>query len=169
MVRAGVFHCKTELFLISVTFYACCNKIQIQHRGLLQYRNLSKIHLKLKPNEFLFAHNLFLSTLRPRQNGRHFANNIFKCNFLMKMFEFQLRFQWSLFPRVKLTIFHHWFRWWLGADQATSHYLNQGWEVYWRIYASLGLNELIGQLFWNFALSTAAIVLCHVQSFKVIG
>ena len=28
------------------------------------------------------------------------------------------------------------------ADEATSHYLNQWWEVYWRIYASLGLNEL---------------------------
>ena len=26
------------------------------------------------------------------------------------------------------------------ADQATSHYLSQWWSVYWRIYASLGLN-----------------------------
>ena len=28
----------------------------------------------------------------------------------MKMFKFRLRFHWSLFPRVQLTIFHHWFR-----------------------------------------------------------
>ena len=28
----------------------------------------------------------------------------------MKMYKFQLRFHWSLFPRVQLTIFHHWFR-----------------------------------------------------------
>ena len=28
----------------------------------------------------------------------------------MKMFEFRLRFHWSLFPRVQLTIFQHWFR-----------------------------------------------------------
>ena len=61
----------------------------------------------------------------------------------MKMFEFRLRFHWSLFPMVWLTIFQHWFRWWLGAGEATSHYLNQWWLVYWRIYASLGLNELI--------------------------
>ena len=27
------------------------------------------------------------------------------------------------------------------AKQVTSHYLNQWWLVYWRIYASLGLNE----------------------------
>ena len=60
----------------------------------------------------------------------------------MKMYEFRLRFHWSLFLRVQLTIFQHWFRWWLDADQATSHYLYQWWLGYWRIYASLGLNEL---------------------------
>ena len=43
----------------------------------------------------------------------------------MKIHEFRLRFHWSLL-----------------AGQATSHYLNQWWLVYWRIYASLGLNEL---------------------------
>ena len=60
----------------------------------------------------------------------------------MKMFEFRLKFHWSLFLRVQLTIFQHWFRQWLGAVQATSHYLNQWWLDYRRIYASLGLNEL---------------------------
>ena len=60
----------------------------------------------------------------------------------MEMYEFLLRFHWSLFPRFKLTILQHWFQWWLGADQATSHYLNQWWFVYWRIYVPLGLNEL---------------------------
>ena len=66
-------------------------------------------------------------------------SNAFSC---MKMLEFQLKFHWSLFLRVQLTIVHHWFRWWLGADQTASHYLNQWWLDYWRIYASLGLNEL---------------------------
>ena len=28
----------------------------------------------------------------------------------MKIYKFRLRFHWSLFPRVQLTIFHHWFR-----------------------------------------------------------
>ena len=27
-----------------------------------------------------------------------------------KMYEFRLRFHWSLFPKVQLTIAHHWFR-----------------------------------------------------------
>ena len=83
-----------------------------------------------------------LNTLRPRQNSRHFPNDIFKCIFLNENVEFLLKFQWSLFPRVQFTIFQHWFRQWLGAVQATSHYLNQWWLVYWCIYASPGLNEL---------------------------
>ena len=71
----------------------------------------------------------------------------------MKMYEFRLRFHWRLFLRVQLIIFQHWLRLWLGADQATSHYLNQWWLFYWRIYASLGLNELMQShhhvYFWN--------------------
>ena len=60
----------------------------------------------------------------------------------MKMYEFQLKFHWSLFLKVQLIILQHWFRYWLDSDQATSHYLNQWWLGYWRIYASLGLNGL---------------------------
>ena len=51
----------------------------------------------------------------------------------MKMLKLRLRFHWNLFPRVQLAIF----------GQATSHCLKQWWLVYWRIYASLGLNELM--------------------------
>ena len=55
----------------------------------------------------------------------------------MTMLESRLRFDWSLFPRVQLSIFQHW--------SAPSHYLNQWWLFYRRIYASLGLNELFKQ------------------------
>ena len=51
-------------------------------------------------------------------------------------------FHWSLFIRYELTIFDHWFRQWLCADQATSHYLKLWWLVYRRIYASLDVNGL---------------------------
>ena len=60
----------------------------------------------------------------------------------MKMFEFRLKFHWSLFLRVQLTIIQHCIRERLGTVQVTSHYLNQWWLVHWRIYASLALNEL---------------------------
>ena len=46
----------------------------------------------------------------------------------MKMYQFRSKFHWSLFRRVRLTICQHWFRKWLKADQATSHYLNQCWH-----------------------------------------
>ena len=55
------------------------------------------------------------------------ADDIFKCIFWTKMVIFRLKFYWNLFPEVQLTINQHWFRWWLGTEQATSHYLNQCW------------------------------------------
>ena len=45
----------------------------------------------------------------------------------MKSCVLWLNFRRSLFPRVQLMIFQHWFRKWLGAEKATSHYLNQCW------------------------------------------
>ena len=56
----------------------------------------------------------------------------------MKMMEFRLKFHWSLFLWVLLTISEHWFRWWLGTDQATSNYLNQCWPDYWHICGTRG-------------------------------
>ena len=69
----------------------------------------------------------------------------------MKMYKYRLRFHWSWFPRIQITIFQHWFRWWLGTGQATSHPLNQWWLVYWCIYASLKLIYLYLQdsLLWT--------------------
>ena len=55
-------------------------------------------------------HTCWLNTLRPRRNEQHSADDIFKHISSMKMFEFRLQFHWSLFPRVQLTIFQHWFR-----------------------------------------------------------
>ena len=44
---------------------------------------------------------LSINTLRTRQNGRHFPDAFS----WMQMYKFQLRFHWSLFLRVQLTIF----------------------------------------------------------------
>ena len=79
------------------------------------------------------------NTLRPRQSGRHFPDDISKCIFLNKNVWIPLK---NLFLGFDLTIFQHWFRSWLNADQATSYYLNQWWLLYWRIYTSLNLNEM---------------------------
>ena len=43
-----------------------------------------------------------INILRPRQNGRHFANNIFNAFSWMKMNELPLKFHWDLFLGVQL-------------------------------------------------------------------
>ena len=72
-----------------------------------------------------------------------FQTLLFSNGFLwMIMHEFRIKCHWSLFPGVQLTIFPHWFKQWLGDDQATTHYLNYWWLDYRRIHASFGLNDL---------------------------
>ena len=64
----------------------------------------------------------------PGQNGNHFGRRHFRFHFfLMKMIKLPLNFHWNMFAWVQLTISQHWFRHWLGAEQATSHYLNGWW------------------------------------------
>ena len=60
-----------------------------------------------------------------------------------KIYQFWLKFHWNLIVKVQLTIVQHWLRQWLGTNQATGHCVKQWGLVYWRIYASLGLNEII--------------------------
>ena len=43
------------------------------------------------------------------QNGRHFANDIFKCIFINGSVVFRFKFHWSLFLKVQLIISQHWF------------------------------------------------------------
>ena len=115
--------------------------IQIIHFSLDDCENmytLSCHHHPIGSTNYLPLFN----TLRPRQMDAISQTPFSNAFSWMKMFEFRLRFHWRLFLRFQITIFQHWFRYWLGAVQATSHYLKQWWLVYWRIYASLGLNEL---------------------------
>ena len=70
---------------------------------------------------------------------RRMFSNSFSCK---KIVVFCFQFHQKLLPRVWLIINQHWFRQWLGADQAPSHYLTNDGLVYRRIYVSLGLNEL---------------------------
>ena len=62
--------------------------------------------------------------LSPEQNGPHFANDILKCIFVNEKFVFWLNSHRSLVLRVHLTTSQCWFKQWLGAEQATGHYLD---------------------------------------------
>ena len=83
--------------------------------------------------------------LRPRQNGRHFPD-IFKCIFLNENVWISIKISLKFVPNdpiinfptlVQIMTWH----------QATSHYLNQCWLIYWSIYAPLCLNELNSGMF----------------------
>ena len=50
------------------------------------------------------------NTLRARQDGRHFPDDIFKRIFLNQMYEFLLRFHWNLFSKGQSKISQHWLR-----------------------------------------------------------
>ena len=51
-----------------------------------------------------------LNTLTPRPNGAIFQTTHSNPFSWIKIFEFRLKFHWSLFLRFQLTIFQHWFR-----------------------------------------------------------
>ena len=75
-----------------------------------------------------------------------FCSGISKCIVFHETVSISLKISLKIFLRYQLSILQHWSRQWLGAVQATSHYLNQWWLVCWRIYASRGLTGLKIQL-----------------------
>ena len=83
------------------------------------------------------------NTLRPRQNGRHFADDIFKYIFLNKNAWISLKISLKFVPRVQINNILA-----LVQIMAWRRLGDKPWSepmmvLYWRIYASLGLNELI--------------------------
>ena len=111
------------------------------------------IHIYMHVTEWIIIYfNDGLLAVRTQQTSTHWGRDetatISQTTFSnafswMKMYEFRFRIHWSLFLKLKLTIFQHWFASWFATDPAISHYPNQWWLVYWRIYVSLGLNEVV--------------------------
>ena len=89
-------------------------------------------------NQYAGAFWRCFNTLRPRQNGRHFADDIFKCIFLNENVWIPLKTSLAFVPKGPINNIPT-----LVQVMATSHYLNQWWLIYRRIFASLGLNELM--------------------------
>ena len=46
-----------------------------------------------------------------------------------KKIVFLIKFHWLIFVRFQLIISQHWFWWWLGSEQAISHYVNRWWPI----------------------------------------
>ena len=91
----------------------------------------------------LHSSNINVNTLRPRQNGRHFADDIFKYISLNENVWISIKNSLKFVPKGPISnIPALGQRSWLGADQVTSHNLSQWWLDYRRIYTILGFNEL---------------------------
>ena len=73
-----------------------------------------------------------INKLGIRQNGHHFAEDIFKLIFVNENVCIQISL--IFVPTVQLTICQHWFRYWLGDEKAKIHYLNQWWSPTEDIY-----------------------------------
>ena len=84
---------------------------------------------------------VLFNTLRPRQNGRHFSDDIFKCIFLNENVWLLVKV-WMKFvpkgPTNTIAALVHIMAW---RRPGNNHCLNQWCLVYWRIYPSLGLTE----------------------------
>ena len=82
------------------------------------------------------------NTLRPRQNGCHLADAIFKGIFVNENVWIPNKISLKFVPKGSINNNPALVQVIAWTVQATSHYLNQWWLDYRRIYASCGLNEL---------------------------
>ena len=78
-----------------------------------------------------------VNTLRPRRNEQNFADDIFKRIFCNENVWISIYISLKFVPKGPINNIPA-YSW-----TAPSHYLNQWWLVYRRIYASLGLNEVM--------------------------
>ena len=124
-----------------MSFYCLKTGKYINHLRTELFRKNKLNHFTFKTPTYVVQTYLLINTLRPRQNGRHFTDDIFKCIFLYENAWIPIWISLNVVPKGPINnipaLVQHWF-----ADQATSHYLNQWWLDHRRIYASLGLNEL---------------------------
>ena len=82
-------------------------------------------------------------TLRPKQNCRHFPDDIFKCIFLNEKVWLLIKMSWKFVPNGPfddIIAVGHIMAWRRPGDKPLSEPI---WLIYCRIYASLGINVLI--------------------------
>ena len=82
------------------------------------------------------------NTLWPTHNCRYLVDNIFKSILLNENAWISLKMWLKWVPKVRISNIPALVQIMAWRRQARSHYVNQWWLVYWRIYASLGLNDL---------------------------
>ena len=128
-------------------------------RCIIENRNTNRGRLLA----FITDNRMSLNTLWSRQNGRRFADDIFKCILLYGNFRsiFWLNYHWNLFSMVKLAINQHLFREWLDAKQASSHYIDQWWSCLPTHICVTWLQWVISFIYWIFI-----VIWCDIVTHK---
>ena len=111
----------TTLSRILPTYFGTIRILDLSHNNIKQLNG--EIFLLTHPVAVLFLHGNKLTTLPPAVGtvkylthwGRHKMDAISQTTLSnafswTNMIEFRFKFHWSLFLRVQLTIFHHWFK-----------------------------------------------------------
>ena len=100
------------------------------------------IHILIRRHLYIETGPWRFNTLRPRQNGLHFADGIFKHIILNANGSVSIKISPKFVPKDPINNIRHWFRYWLGVDQARSNYPNQWCIDFRHIYVLQDLNEL---------------------------
>ena len=99
-------------------------------------------HLPRTGNTILVTLSSYFNTLRPRQDGRHFPDDIFKCIFLNENARISLKISLKVVPKVRINnipALVQIMAWRRPGDKPLSEPMMVSLPM---IYASLGLNEL---------------------------
>ena len=108
---------------------------------------------------------VWLNTMGPGQNGRHFSDDIFKCLFLNENIRISIEISLKFVPRGPINnipALSQIMAWRRSGDKP----LSERCLVYWRIYASLGPDELTEN--WCMMTFSALLAFCAGNS-SVIG
>ena len=84
----------------------------------------------------------FINPLRPRQNGRHFPDDIFKCIFLNGNIWMWIKISLKIVLKVLINNIPALVQTMAWHQPGNKPLSEQCWLAYWCIYALLGLNEL---------------------------
>ena len=120
--------------LVKFSFHWCVQNSTGRTNGLVQ--NGRK---PVTPSTSIITYNI--KTLRAKQDGCDFADAFSYLLYWIKIIAF--KFNCNLSPKVQLMVWQHLVKWFIGAKQTTSHYLNQ-WlpSLFMYICVTLGLNDL---------------------------
>ena len=112
------------IYLWWVGIFVCMPHIEHLNKTVTRLLRLNKTYIYHYIVSLWYVTLSPMNTLKPEQNGWHFAGDIFKCIFIeWEYLHFDSNF--CLFIMIQFILNQCWFSWWLDAEQVTSHYLKQ--------------------------------------------